>query len=333
MKNAALISSHRNNSVFDSDDKTINRDGCSEPFVLLKETFERRGVQLNTSDLVSQSEADYCLYLNYPRGRAPKCRGKAYLLAMESEVIVPENWNPSNQAKFRKIFTWFDGSSPQSELVKLNFSANFPAITAKGVNRKEKLCVVIAGNKKVSHRLELYSEREKTIRWFERHHPKDFDLYGMGWNEFRFSGPRLIRALNRFKPLVKLLAPTYPSYRGAVASKREVLQRYWFSICYENARDIPGYITEKIFDCFFAGCVPIYWGANNITDHIPPECFIDRREFETHEALYHYLVSMSNERYQAYLDAIEVYLESEPAYPFTAEYFAETIVNEILGDE
>ena len=48
-----------------------------------------------------------------------------------------------------------------------------------------------------------------------------------------------------------------------------------FAICYENARDIPGYITEKIFDCFFAGCVPIYWGgAPNVTDHIPANTFI-----------------------------------------------------------
>jgi hypothetical protein len=42
-----------------------------------------------------------------------------------------------------------------------------------------------------------------------------------------------------------------------VDSKKNTLEKYKFSICYENARDIPGYITEKIFDCFFAGCVPI----------------------------------------------------------------------------
>jgi hypothetical protein len=63
------------------------------------------------------------------------------------------------------------------------------------------------------------------------------------------------------------------------------LEKYKFSICYENARDTPGYITEKIFDCFFAGCVPIYWGANNITDHIPKECFIDKRDFEDYKVL------------------------------------------------
>ncbi|KAB7887432.1 hypothetical protein GBG19_10625 [Poseidonibacter ostreae] len=68
-------------------------------------------------------------------------------------------------------------------------------------------------------------------------------------------------------------------------------------MCYENARDIPGYITEKIFDSFFAGCVPVYLGADNITEHIPKECFIDKREFDTYEKLYKYLKNMSDEEY------------------------------------
>ncbi|WP_226896450.1 glycosyltransferase family 10 domain-containing protein [Poseidonibacter ostreae] len=60
---------------------------------------------------------------------------------------------------------------------------------------------------------------------------------------------------------------------------------------------MPGYITEKIFDSFFAGCVPVYLGADNITEHIPKECFIDKREFDTYEKLYKYLKNMSDEEY------------------------------------
>ena len=44
-------------------------------------------------------------------------------------------------------------------------------------------------------------------------------------------------------------------------------------------RDVLGYITEKIFDSFAAWCVPVYWGASNVTDYIPEGCFIDRRKF------------------------------------------------------
>jgi hypothetical protein len=48
----------------------------------------------------------------------------------------------------------------------------------------------------------------------------------------------------------------YLSYKGKIDSKKDTLEKYKFSICYENARDTPGYITEKIFDCFFAANSP-----------------------------------------------------------------------------
>jgi len=36
----------------------------------------------------------------------------------------------------------------------------------------------------------------------------------------------------------------YTSYKGPFKSKIETLKPYKFSICFENAKDIPGYITE-----------------------------------------------------------------------------------------
>lgn len=54
----------------------------------------------------------------------------------------------------------------------------------------------------------------------------------------------------------------------------------------------------RIFDCFFAGCIPIYWGADNVNAHIPEGCFIDKREFDSYEE---YIKNMSDKDY------IEVY--------------------------
>jgi len=124
----------------------------------------------------------------------------------------------------------------------------------------------------------------------------------------------------------------FASYRGKVRSKKEVLTKYRFAICYENARDISGYITEKIFDCFFAGCVPIYWGANNIEDHIPQECFIDKRKFETYHKLYNFINNMSDDHYLEYLENIEAFLNSDKIYPFCSEFFANILVEIMLDD-
>jgi len=181
----------------------------------------------------------------------------------------------------------------------------------------------------MKHPLELYSERINAIRWFEQYHPEEFDLYGIGWDKYVFKGSKIIRGLNRIKPLTRLLAPKYPSYKGSIESKAQVLKDYKFAICYENARDIPGYITEKIFDCFFAGCVPVYWGAPNVTDFIPASTFIDKRNFKSYEELYRYIKTMPTAEYERYLDAIEKFVKSDAMYLFSAEYFAEKITAEI----
>ena len=157
-------------------------------------------------------------------------------------------------------------------------------------------------------------------------------MYGTGWDYYFFKGPKLIRALNRIKPITKLFAPKFPSYKGKVASKKEVLQKYKFSICFENARDIPGYITEKIFDCFFASCIPIYWGANNIEEHIPKNCFIDFTQFSDLEEMYQYLITMPDSVYQNYLNNIHFYLNSGASHQYSISYFSNKIVSIILKE-
>jgi hypothetical protein len=122
----------------------------------------------------------------------------------------------------------------------------------------------------------------------------------------------------------------YTCYKGIASPKIPILRNYKFNICYENIRDIPGYITEKIFDCFFAGCVPVYWGANNVTDHIPKDCFIDKRDFHGYEELYDYLKNMSDKDYLKYLINIEAFLKSDKAYPFSSECFSKTISEALL---
>ena len=97
-------------------------------------------------------------------------------------------------------------------------------------------------------------------------------------------------------------------------------------------RDLPGYITEKIFDSFFSGCVPVYWGANNVTDYIPADCFIDRRQFKDTEAVYLHLKRITEDEFKGYQQRIAAFLASDAAKPFSSEVFAETIVSTIAKD-
>ena len=121
-----------------------------------------------------------------------------------------------------------------------------------------------------------------------------------------------------------------PSYCGEVTDKIKTYQKYKFAICYENAKDLPGYVSEKIFDCFFAGCVPVYWGAPNITQHIPESCFIDRRKFASNQDLYAFISGMSEVEYFGYLDSIDNFLEKNKDGIFSVDYFAKSLINNIL---
>ncbi len=325
-----VSTSYQNNKLFDLDDLYINRDNCMHPFYLLKKEFEQYKIDLSTKDINSIKESKIVIYNEMPLD-LPKEEDidKSYLLIFESELIRPDNWNLDNHKYFNKIFTWNDEFIDNQKYFKFNFAQEIPKIINKDLSKKKKLCTLIAGNKHSNHPLELYSKRVEAIMWFEGNHLEDFDFYGIGWDKYNSSSKYINYILNKFK-LASLFSSNYPSYKGKVDNKRITLEKYKFAICYENAKDISGYITEKIFDCFFAGCIPIYWGANNIEDHIPMNCFIDRTKFESYEELYDFIDNMNDEVYLEYLNNIEVFLNSDDIYQFSSEFFAKVILKNIL---
>jgi hypothetical protein len=325
-----VSSPYQNNQIFDLSNLTLNRDNCLLGFYSLRQEFSKIGVHLSTSDVVNLDDSSIVIYNEMPKKMPNRQdKNKSYLLLFESELIRPDNWDLEKHKCFNKIFTWNDEFVDNVKYFKINFSSEFPVSIQKNISGKKKLCTLIAGNKVVSHPLELYSKRIEAIRWFERNRPMDFDLYGIGWGEYSFTGPRIFRALNKIKPLTKLLASKFPSYQGVVNEKKLTLEKYKFCICYENARDIPGYITEKIFDCFIAGCVPIYWGANNIDKYIPNNCFIDKRKFDDYEALYQFINNMKDSKYSHYLENIEIFLNSKSINQFSVKYFSKAISSNI----
>ncbi|MBC7742933.1 MAG: hypothetical protein H7061_12105 [Bdellovibrionaceae bacterium] len=259
----------------------------------------------------------------------PLDKYRSYLLLFESELIRPDNWNKQNHQHFQKIFTWNDEYVDQRRYFKFNFTHSGPTCSVPFA-AKTKFCTLIAGNKSVDHPFELYSKRIEAIRWFEKYHPEDFEFYGMGWDLHKFTTPLLAKVFNRIPPLRKKFSEKWPSYRGSVRDKLLVLKNYRFSICYENAYGIPGYVTEKIFDSLSAGCIPIYWGAPNIKNFIPANCFIDRTAFRSYEDLYFYLKAMSASEYDQRLAAISAYLVSEAHRQFEPAANAQSVAGNII---
>jgi hypothetical protein len=231
------------------------------------------------------------------------------LFTWEPPSVQKELYDPQMRERFGKIFTWDDDLIDN----KRYFKFYYPSLKTKMQNvpsfEEKKFCTMIVRRLSSSYPKQLYTERESMIRFFEDK-PGEFDLYGQYWEKRKFK-----------------------NWRGAVADKMDVLKNYKFCICYENTRDVNGYITEKIFDCFAAGVIPVYWGASNVADFIPTDCFIDRRLFKDNEAVYQFLKKINKEEYEKYMKNIDEFLKSEKAQLFTGTHFVETFMQIVEGQD
>jgi len=343
------IHSHYNiynkaNAIFDPK-SYVHGENLEYPSVLLKKELSKLGVDINTLDVHPIEEYRSILFIDMPSlstlpggktiEQLHKMGKKLYLFINESKLTIPDNWDKDKHRYFEKVFTWHAPLVDGKKYIKFYLPNKMPAITKFALTNRTGLCTMIAGNHNSSDPRELYGERRKIIRWFENNHPQDFDLYGRGWDSEIFRRPSVslpVKFLCLFKPFrIKLDKEYYPSYKGEVKSKRDTFSKYRFSICYENARDIDGYITEKIFDCLFAGTIPIYLGAPNIKDFVPENAFIDKRRFNTHEDLYAFIKGLPEEEYMGYIENIEEFIKSDMMYKFSADNYVNTIIKECIN--
>jgi hypothetical protein len=302
-------------TVFDPE-SPLNRDDCFSFYRLLRERIEAIGGFCHTIDVCREQglEPDVVLFFDAPPAPVEvgvdaalsgwARRPEPWLLLFECPAILPHNWGAGVHDLFAKVLTWADPLIDGERYLKFNFPNILQLPSPLDVEAATRgLCTLIASDKHADHPYELYSQRRSLIRWFEQHHPEHFDFYGQGWD-----------------------AGAYPSYRGLVDEKLPTLGRYWFSVCFENAREFPGYITEKIFDCFAASTVPVYWGPPNAPDLLPADAYIDASRFADWGELYEFLLSVEEDDYAAYLDAAKRFLESDRMTMFTNEGCVDVIV-------
>ena len=303
------------NNIFDKNLK-INRDNILEPFINLKKIFFEKGIEINTDDITDIRNSSSSIFLRLDLLRILKCvfyKKKSIYIQFEPPVISPLH-SKKNMRKIQGLFdiilTWNDDLVDNKKFFKFYFPM------PENVNpndlvpfSEKKLLTNISGNKLIKRKNELYSKRIEAIRYFEAS-DSEFEFYGTGWSK-----------------------ENYSSYKGEIDSKLEVLKKYKFSLCYENESEMNGLISEKIFDCFYAKTVPIFWGAKNIEDYIPKKCYIDFREFESYEELEKYISEMSIQEYGTRIDSIRKYLNSSNFGKHSSDYFAETIYNALNGIE
>jgi hypothetical protein len=244
-----------------------------------------------------------------PKVLAGLPREKLLFFNMEPQPFAPEYYD-----HFPKVYTCCDDLVDGVKFFKLHYPYLMPMHTDLPPFEEKKFCVMVSGsdNEYPERKNELYSERMKMVEFFETKPAGELDVYGRYW-----------------------VKRHYRDFRGAIPGDHSgiekilTLKKYRFSICFENTKDLDGYITEKIFACFAAGCVPVYWGPGNIETYIPKDCFIDYRDFKDREELYQVLKTMPKATYEQYLESIRTFLSSERAQVFSPAFFEKTIYEAI----
>ena len=189
---------------------------------------------------------------------------KCTLVRMEPSVVLPANFARSKKRQFSQIITVgglkAEDSSPVNWPLLWPSSSELEKLLA---NKRAERIVLVNGNKMSFVKGELYSLRRKAIKALEA-----LDLYGTEWDSSLIT--RLIKALKSFTHAffslklprlsgLKLWFQSYPQSKGEVDNKLTTMSSYKYALVIENSAE---YMSEKLFDALFAGCIPLYVGPN-----------------------------------------------------------------------
>lgn len=323
----------------------MGRDNSAGPWISLRKTLEKLGHEIYVEEYDDFSDRDcyvvldthfiYSNYLDYLKKvlyckikgfkilnflrvlNSKEVKSKMILSILEPPSVLLSNYNIELHRDIKYVLTWDKKLIDNKKYfyVQSPYTDQWPTINYVPFE-KRKLLVDVSSNKFSNHPDELYTFRRKLINYFDKNHPADFDLYGFGWNIFfGISRKHFLKNILNYK--------RYQTYKGVAKSKFEVFPKYKFVLCIENMKNIDDYISQRVFDIFISNAVPIYWGAKNISEYIPTNCFIDASSFNCFEDLYKFISEINEKEYLEYLRNINSYLKSESFKQFTTSFFVD----------
>lgn len=281
---------------------TFYNNGLINPFYSVKELLLKDGIDLHeVTDNMSDADGFLHFSLN-SLDLALKYRKKRHFYwANEPEVVCANNKLSRYKYLlniFDYIFSWDDAAVKMYDRISKIQYPNIININEDLFWRKERKKITnISANKKSINPWELYSKRADSIAYFEGKIPNNFEYYGHGWNKSK-------------------------CYLGACNSKSEILSGFDFSLCFENMYNTDGYITEKIIDCLLTGCIPIYYGAPNISKYVPSNCYIDFEKINDNDKLFELVMEMDESKIKIYKDNIHNYITGNQIQQFSDNSFA-----------
>lgn len=263
-------------------------------------------------------------------------KSKKALVIWEPRIVDENRYRPENLNKYGWIFAaspiWADEVKGKSINWPQNKSEYVPDFGLNWLKNRDRI-VMIQGNKFSAHRLENYSLRRNILHQSNLLN-LDLDLYGVGWNKgFMHDLLSWIKSLSRtnFKNLRLStsvgMGRNYKNYKGSPNDKFIVMRNYKLSIVIENS---PDFVSEKLFDSAFSGCLTFYIGPNlkKFGIDLPPDTIGDQN-LNLNLVLIRNLLKLSPDEQRAL--ARSQYDELSRVFPlWESRFVLRKLANEIL---
>jgi len=209
--------------------------------------------------------------------KSPNHSKASALIRMEPKVVHPSNYKRKRFDEFHKIISIGAVHENKSKLPQINWPQIWPreAFWLRPSSDRIGRVALINANKISFVKGEMYSLRRRASQSIN-----DIDTFGHDWDSNFFK--RLTQAIKQLLLAVRFLQPISFSAlskwfsrasrsMGPVADKLQTASNYKFALVIENSGD---YMSEKLFDALFSGCLPIYVGAPVETYGIPKNLVI-----------------------------------------------------------
>lgn len=241
----------------------------------LRQLLEKQGRNVS----LDADEADVYLAIDHDENDEKLLKKRqelnrfSILYRSEPFCVLPVAYKPETIALYSSIISF-----GKSELLNngMHWPQYFPGEEQPewGIHDRLPRAALINANKLNLRSSELYSLRRESIKKIE-----GIDLFGENWNS-NFKDRIKALVIEVMKDPIRHLVATSSHSRywfanwpetASPADKISVMQRYKFALVIENEMS---YMSEKLFDAFFAGCLPIYVGPE-VTDYkVPKELVI-----------------------------------------------------------
>jgi hypothetical protein len=204
--------------------------------------------------------------------REAKSNGiKTVLVVNEPEVVIPQHAQLRIRKEFDKVIevgrAWAEPSLtwPQTWLP-----------VASNLERFDRVVLVNAD------KWSFVQGQHYWLRAAAASKIKTVDVFGFGWE--RSLAVRLAhRIFELWRTVASKTVPSFQgtnylfatpsSYMGSASNKNTAMKNYKVALVVENSSE---FLTEKLFDAWFAGCIPVYVGASlkslGLRDDLAIEC-------------------------------------------------------------